>query len=354
MTTGNEAGLQVADVIEWMAQDDDTRVILAYMEGCRDGQRLRQALAAARAAGKPVVITKVGTTEAGARSAQSHTASLAGEDAVYQAVFDEYGVHRAHTLEDFFRLGYTLSRGAATGALEQPGRPGRGRRDAGGHPHGVRRGRHHDGRSRRGASACRCHPCRRRPRRRCARAFLFASTANPIDVTGQVVAQPAVLLDALAGVATCGEYGCVVAFLAGGANAPRLWEELQRTIGALHEDKRAAPLLLSGVVDDDDSAPGWKRTAAWCSANRPTPSRPWPRWPARRRWRRWPQASRPPSVSCQWLRCCAMCRKTPAHCPSSKPCACWRTPACRWPRTAWPAMPRRPWPWRGASATRSL
>ncbi|MGT2432536.1 CoA-binding protein [Cupriavidus basilensis] len=121
VTTGNEAGLQVADVIEWMAQDDDTRVILAYMEGCRDGQRLRQALAAARAAGKPVVITKVGTTEAGARSAQSHTASLAGEDAVYQAVFDEYGVHRAHTLEDFFRLGYTLSRGRRPARWSSPG-----------------------------------------------------------------------------------------------------------------------------------------------------------------------------------------------------------------------------------------
>ncbi|WP_416051453.1 acetate--CoA ligase family protein [Cupriavidus basilensis] len=253
VTTGNEAGLQVADVIEWMAQDKDTRVILAYMEGCRDGARLRQALAAARAAGKPVVITKVGTTEAGARSAQSHTASLAGEDAVYQAVFDEYGVHRAHTLEDFFRLGYTLSRGRRPARWDSPSglmadavAPVAIVTVSGGV--GIMMA------DRAEELGMPMPPMPAAAAKALRMSIPFASTANPIDVTGQVVAQPAVLLDAMAGVATCGEYGSVVAFLAGGANAPRLWEELQRTIGALHEDKRAAPLLLSGVVDDDKRA----------------------------------------------------------------------------------------------------
>ncbi|NUA31731.1 acetate--CoA ligase family protein [Cupriavidus basilensis] len=253
VTTGNEAGLQVADVIEWMVQDKDTRVILAYMEGCRDGARLRQALAAARAAGKPVVITKVGTTEAGARSAQSHTASLAGEDAVYQAVFDEYGVHRAHTLEDFFRLGYTLSRGRRPARWDSPSglmadavAPVAIVTVSGGV--GIMMA------DRAEALGMPMPPMPAAAAKALRMSIPFASTANPIDVTGQVVAQPAVLLDAMAGVATCGEYGSVVAFLAGGANAPRLWEELQRTIGALHEDKRAAPLLLSGVVDDDKRA----------------------------------------------------------------------------------------------------
>ncbi|QOT79802.1 acetate--CoA ligase family protein [Cupriavidus basilensis] len=253
VTTGNEAGLQVADVIEWMAQDKDTRVILAYMEGCRDGARLRQALAAARAAGKPVVITKVGTTEAGARSAQSHTASLAGEDAVYQAVFDEYGVHRAHTLEDFFRLGYTLSRGRRPARWDSPSglmadavAPVAIVTVSGGV--GIMMA------DRAEELGMPMPPMPAAAAKALRMSIPFASTANPIDVTGQVVAQPAVLLDAMAGVATCGEYGSVVAFLAGGANAPRLWEELQRTIGALHEDQRAAPLLLSGVVDDDKRA----------------------------------------------------------------------------------------------------
>lgn len=257
VTTGNEAGLQVADVIEWMAQDVDTRVILAYMEGCRDGARLRQALAAARAAGKPVVITKVGTTEAGARSAQSHTASLAGEDAVYQAVFDEYGVHRAHTLEDFFRLGYTLSRGRRPSRWHSPGglvadavAPVAIVTVSGGV--GIMMA------DRAEQLGLPMPPMPAAAAQALRKSIPFASTANPIDVTGQVVAQPAALLDAMAGVATCGEYGSVVAFLAGGANAPRVWEGLQRTIAALHEGKRAAPLLLSGVVDDEKRA--WLET----------------------------------------------------------------------------------------------
>ncbi|WER48482.1 acetate--CoA ligase family protein [Cupriavidus sp. WKF15] len=250
VTTGNEAGLQVADVIAWLANDPNTRVILAYIEGCRDGARLRQALAAARAAGKPVVVTKVGTTAAGARSAQSHTASLTGEDAVYQAVFDAYGVHRAHTLEEFFRLGYVLTRGRRPAAWQrrEAGRTGAATPLAivtvsGGV--GIMMA------DRAEQLGLPLPPMPDDAAEALRTAIPFASTANPIDVTGQVVAQPRVFMDAIAGVARSGAYGCVAAFLAGGASAPRLWPALQQTIGALSEDADAAPLLLAGIVDDD-------------------------------------------------------------------------------------------------------
>ncbi len=253
VTTGNEAGLQVADVIEWLAQDDDTRVILTYMEGCRDGERLRRALAAARAAGKPVVVAKVGVTEAGARSAQSHTASLAGEDAVYQAVFDEYGVHRADSLEAFFRLGYVLSRGrrpsrwhSASGLAADSVAPVAIVTVSGGV--GIMMA------DRAEQLGLPMPPMPAAPAQALRGAIPFASTANPIDVTGQIVAQPRVLLDALRDVAECGEYGSVVAFLAAGANAPALWPELQRTVAALHERADSAPLLLCGLVADDRRA----------------------------------------------------------------------------------------------------
>lgn len=253
VTTGNEAGLQVADVIEWLANDPNTRVILAYIEGCRDGARLRQALDAARAAGKPVVITKVGTTAAGARSAQSHTASLTGEDAVYQAVFDAYGVHRAHTLEEFFRLGYVLSRGrrpalasCAEGLTASAATPLAIVTVSGGV--GIMMA------DRAEELGLPLPPMPDAAAEALRTAIPFASTANPIDVTGQVVAQPRVFMDAIAGVARSGAYGCVAAFLAGGANAPRLWPELKQTVGTLAEDPQAAPLLLSGIVDDDKRA----------------------------------------------------------------------------------------------------
>lgn len=253
VTTGNEAGLQVADVIAWLANDPNTRVILAYIEGCRDGMRLRQALDAAHAAGKPVVITKVGSTAAGARSAQSHTASLTGEDAVYQAVFDAYGVHRAHTLEAFFRLGYVLSRGRRPALWQCPD----GLDASAVTPLAVVTVSGGVGimmADRAEELGLPLPPMPEAEAEALRTAIPFASTANPIDVTGQVVAQPRVFMDAIAGVARSGAYGCVAAFLAGGANAPRLWPELQQTVATLSEEPKAAPLLLAGIVDDDKRA----------------------------------------------------------------------------------------------------
>jgi acyl-CoA synthetase (NDP forming) len=111
VTTGNEADIQVADCIDWMADDPATEVVMAYMEGCRDGARLIRALGRARAAGKPVVIMKVGHSSAGAAAAASHTAALAGEDAVYDAVLRQYGAHRARSVDEFLDVGYAALKG---------------------------------------------------------------------------------------------------------------------------------------------------------------------------------------------------------------------------------------------------
>ena len=129
MTTGNEAGLQLADVIAWLARDDATRVIaMVYMEAAATAPRLRGALATARPASRWWWPRWASPRPGHAR--QSHTASLTGEDAVYQAVFDEYNVHRADTLEAFFRLGYVLSRGRRPARWSSPRdwRPARWRR----------------------------------------------------------------------------------------------------------------------------------------------------------------------------------------------------------------------------------
>src|SRR5690606_27492439 len=90
ITTGNEGDVDFDDCVAWLAKDPSTDVILGYMEGCRDGRKLEAALAAARAAGKQVVITTVGRTSIGAQAAASHTAALAGEDAVFDGVFRKY------------------------------------------------------------------------------------------------------------------------------------------------------------------------------------------------------------------------------------------------------------------------
>lgn len=111
VSTGNEVDIDVADCIRWLAQQDDVKVILAYAEGARDGANFIDALRVAHEQRKPVVFMKVGDSEHGAVAAQSHTASLAGTDAVYDGLFRQYGVYRARTTQEQVDVGYACSRG---------------------------------------------------------------------------------------------------------------------------------------------------------------------------------------------------------------------------------------------------
>lgn len=111
VTTGNECDVDVAELIAFCAEDPETKVVVAYMEGCKRPDAFCAALERARLAGKPVVIMKVGASEVGRVAASSHTASLAGADAVFDAVFRQYGVHRARTLDELIDVAAACSAG---------------------------------------------------------------------------------------------------------------------------------------------------------------------------------------------------------------------------------------------------
>ena len=100
VATGNEADLELADFIEHFARDPETGVIAAYIEGFRDGGRIRAALREARRHDTPVVAIKVGRTEAGRSMALSHTAHLSGSDAVVDGLFRQYGVTRVGDVDE--------------------------------------------------------------------------------------------------------------------------------------------------------------------------------------------------------------------------------------------------------------
>jgi acyl-CoA synthetase (NDP forming) len=104
ITTGNEVDVDVSDCIDYAAEDPGTAVIAAYVEGCQHPDRFIRALEKAQANKKPVVIMKVGKSEVGAHAATTHTASLAGADEIFDAVFRQYGVHRARTLEELLDI----------------------------------------------------------------------------------------------------------------------------------------------------------------------------------------------------------------------------------------------------------
>lgn len=109
-STGNEADLDIADLIEAYAHDDATTVIAAYVEGIRSVEKFRRAATAAREAGKPLVVYKVGRSESGARAAVSHTGAMAGEDRTYDALFHQVGAIRAETFSDLLDLPAMLAR----------------------------------------------------------------------------------------------------------------------------------------------------------------------------------------------------------------------------------------------------
>ena len=111
ITTGNEADIGLGEAMHYLAESDDIDVVVGYIEGVRDRDAFFRALEAAHARRKPVVVLKVGRTEQGARAAASHTASLAGSDGVYDAVFERYGVYRARSTEEMLDVAYAASRG---------------------------------------------------------------------------------------------------------------------------------------------------------------------------------------------------------------------------------------------------
>ncbi|WP_454675302.1 acetate--CoA ligase family protein [Achromobacter pestifer] len=109
-STGNELDLDSADFINWLAHDPGTDLICAVMEGIRSGPRFLAAAAAARRAGKPLIALKIGRSDFGKKAAQSHTASLAGEDDVNDAVFAQYGVIRVEDLDELLDVASLFSR----------------------------------------------------------------------------------------------------------------------------------------------------------------------------------------------------------------------------------------------------
>lgn len=211
MSTGNQCSVDVAACIEWLANDPHTKVIMAYLEGCRDGDALKRALARAHELGKPVVVTKVGRTGSGAKAAASHTAALAGDDAVYEALLCQYGAIRALTIEDFFNFGYALSvaqrrpAGQRLGVLTLSGGVGAlmadDAEDAG--------------------LALPEMPAE--AQRAIVARVPFAGPKNPVDVTGQATSEPDLLSFAGDLMADSGYYDSVVVFLAAAGLSETLW-----------------------------------------------------------------------------------------------------------------------------------
>ena len=104
VSVGNEADIGVGELVELLAADAGTRVILLFLETVRDAQRLAGAARAAQEAGKAVVAYKLGRSALGEAAARSHTGALAGTDAVLDAYFRDCGIVRVDMLETLLEI----------------------------------------------------------------------------------------------------------------------------------------------------------------------------------------------------------------------------------------------------------
>jgi len=128
ISLGNKADIDEVELLPVLAEDSETRVILGYLEGIANGTRFME-IAREVSRIKPIIITKSGRTQAGARAASSHTGTLTGSETAYEAAFKQSGVIRAQTVEALFDYAIAfasqpLPRGPNLGVVTNAGGPG--------------------------------------------------------------------------------------------------------------------------------------------------------------------------------------------------------------------------------------
>ena len=236
--TGNEADLTLGDMVQMVVDDPATKVIALYSEGIRESDRLVHALESARKAHKPVVIMKVGRSSVGSAAAQSHTASIAGDDKVFEAVMQELGVVRANTTEQLIDIARLATRGIypannSLGVLTISGGAGVIISDA--------------------ADAVGL-PMPEMPddvQARLHQILPFAAPRNPVDVTAQFLNEMSLVSRFTEAVVTEGNYASILGFFtysAGVASvAPRLRQQL-KLVREQHPDRL---FVLSAIASKE-------------------------------------------------------------------------------------------------------
>lgn len=185
VNTGNEADLNFPEIMQEVIRDPRVRIGAGYIEGIKSGHDFIALAEQALTIGKPLVVTKVGRLGAGARAAASHTGSLAGNDVVFDGVARQYGIIRARNEEHMLDIVEVLSccklpEGNGIGLLTQSGGAGVLMAD-------------------RAQEIGLSVPLLQPQTQKALQAVIpgFGAVGNPVDVTGQFVADPNLLLESV-------------------------------------------------------------------------------------------------------------------------------------------------------------
>lgn len=238
ITTGNQVDVDVADCIDYLAGSPHTRVIAACVEGVSDGARFVAALSRARERRIPVVLLKLGRSEVGEAAAATHTASLSGAAAVFDAVASEFAVHLAHSVDELFDVAYACTAGkfpatADVGLMTTSGGVGILMADA-------------------ASDAGLAVPALPHATQARLRALApFASPRNPLDVTGQFINDASAVQPMFEALVREGGFPATVCYVGSAGVVPRL---MDRLAGSFEAVARAHPehlFLLSMIAAAD-------------------------------------------------------------------------------------------------------
>lgn len=239
VSTGNEAGVGVAQVIDYLVDDPSTRSIALFLESVRDAPAFARACLRASQAGKPVVVLKVGSSEVTVRSAQAHTGSLVGDDRVFDAVCRRFGLVRVTSLEDLILTAEVLAR---WGTLPEGGL---GLISLSGGLCEIAADRAADA----GVSLPSLSPTT--TERLVAALPNFGTPHNPLDVTGGALLDPSLLEKSLDVMTAESEFAAVVAVLdvaATQADDSKLLRQLLAGVAAAQSRAQRPTLLISHTV----------------------------------------------------------------------------------------------------------
>jgi acyl-CoA synthetase (NDP forming) len=237
IATGNEVDVDVAECLHWVAEDPGTDVVLAYTEGVKDGPRFVAALEAARARRKPVIFMKVGRSDLGAAVVSSHTASLAGADAIYDAVLRRHGAYRARSAEEMVDIAYAAARGVyppsdRLGLITISGGVGALMADDA------------------GERGLQLPPMPEAAQRQLKDLVPFASPRNPIDLTAQPFNDIELVARNLEIALREGGYDSLIAFFSSVAGSPAIAEPLRQAIRELRSIRPDCLFVLSALMPD--------------------------------------------------------------------------------------------------------
>ncbi|MBV9841023.1 MAG: acetate--CoA ligase family protein [Sphingomonadaceae bacterium] len=241
ITTGNEMDVDIGEVLEMLAADPATSLIMLYIEGARRRGSLERGLALARINRKPVIALKVGRTQQGARAAASHTAALAGDDRLYDALFRAHGVHRAATNEEMLDIAHAVSRspmpsGRRLGVVTISGGMGAQIADLASDADLI------------------LPPLDATTQNRLHALCPPGSPGNPVDITAQLSTDPELLTASIRLVLESGAVDVCLAFFGVYAGVPALDATFRRDLERLRADHPRAVIMLCVVCPPEVAA----------------------------------------------------------------------------------------------------